>query len=269
MAEILRNDLRLDWIQSENWDSEQISTRGRLSSPLIEKRVFLVGAGALGSVLAEILARQGVQDLTINDPDLLQAGNLTRHTLTLSDLNANKAQSLAGRLNLTLPQSRVEAIPERFPPGETNSQEIIQGSQVIIDSTGSDEVLYEFEQYAWKEEKNFYSLSLGYGARRLYCFHARSASFPAGKFSKCIQPWLALEREENSEVLMPMEGIGCWHPVFPARIDDIWMLASAGVKWIESLMRSSTEDTEDEELIVFEQIWENGNFGGLRRHKVA
>lgn len=66
---------------------------------------------------------------------------------------------------------------------------------------------------------------------------------------------------------MPMKGIGCWHPVFPARIDDIWMLASAGVKWIEaSLSRGSTEEIE---LVVIEQIWENGDFGGLRRHKAA
>jgi hypothetical protein len=266
MMQILRDDLRLNWIQSENWDSEQISTRGRLSPPLIEKSVLLIGAGALGSSLAEILTRQGVQDLTICDPDVLQVGNLTRHTLTLSNLNVNKAQSMAARLNLSLPQSRVLAIPESFPQGETNYQEIFQGSQVIIDSTGSDEVLYELDRFAWNEEKEFYSLSLGYGALRLYCFHARSVSFPADKFSQYIQPWLSLEREENNGVIMPMEGIGCWHPVFPARIDDIWMLASAGIKWIESQMESSVNDIE---LVVFEQIRENGKFEGLRKQKAV
>jgi hypothetical protein len=63
-----------------------------------------------------------------------------------------------------------------------------------------------------------------------------------------------------------MEGIGCWHPVFPARIDDIWMLASAGIKWIESQMESSVNDIE---LVVFEQIRENGKFEGLRKQKAV
>jgi len=265
MSEILRQDLRLDWLQSENWDSEQISTRGHLSSSLLEKTVLLVGAGALGSALAEILVREGVKDLTIIDPDVVQAGNLTRHTLTLLDLKTNKAHALASRLNLALPQSRVRSIQERFPPHEPNYQEIIKDSQVIIDSTGSDEVLYEFERFAWEEMKDFYSLSLGFGARRLFCFHSRSATFPTDTFAKVIRPWLILERDENIGVLMPMEGIGCWHPVFPARIDDIWMLASAGVKWIETSIRQ--DSTEDPELVVFEQIWENGNFNGLRKQR--
>jgi hypothetical protein len=262
MSDVLRDDLSLDWIQSENWDSEQISTRGRLSSPLIDKHILLIGAGALGSSLAEILVREGIKELTIIDADLLKAGNLTRHTLTLSDINTNKAQSLAMRLNLTLPQSKVRAMPVKFPSNDTHFQEIIQDTGTIIDSTGSDEVLYELERYAWGGQKNIYTLSLGFGAHRLYCFQTRHESFSTNVFSELMRPWLTLERQENRGFLMPMEGIGCWHPVFPARIDDIWMLASAGIKWIESSITQNSP--ENPEFVVFEQIWKDGHFYGLR-----
>jgi hypothetical protein len=261
---ILTDNLILEWIPSENWDIEQISTRGHLSSPLLEKHILLVGAGALGCVVAEILTRGGIRNLVLVDSDLLRAGNLVRHTLTLSDMNMNKANALASRLNHALPQSRVRAIPARFPPEGDHWQAIIQKSEIVIDCTGSDEALWELDKFSWTGKKEFFSLSLGYGARRLFCYRSRQTSFSVDSFNRLVRPWLSHEREENKGASMPMEGIGCWHPVFPARVDDIFLLASAGVKWIEtSLMELATNKPE---FVVFEQIIESGIFGGLRKY---
>lgn len=59
----------------------------------------------------------------------------------------------------------------------------------------------------------------------------------------------------------PREGVGCWHPVFPARADDISMMAAVGVKYLESIVVTyPTEPT----LTVFEQQFENGVFTGMR-----
>lgn len=41
---------------------------------------------------------------------------------------------------------------------------------------------------------------------------------------------------------MPWEGIGCWHPVFPARADDIALNAALAVKFIESFLNGDGED---------------------------
>lgn len=62
------------------------------------RRVFQIGAGSLGSAVAENLAREGRFKWTIADDDLLLPHNLARHTLTTRHLAQSKAGSLAERL---------------------------------------------------------------------------------------------------------------------------------------------------------------------------
>lgn len=35
---------------------------------------------------------------------------------------------------------------------------------------------------------------------------------------------------------MDREDPGCWHPVFPGRSDDVWMMAGIGAKELERLV---------------------------------
>jgi hypothetical protein len=108
----------------------------------------------------------------------------------------------------------------------------------------------------------FVSISLGFQARRLFCFTASGASFPHATFSALLAPWLQQELKEHANQELPREGIGCWHPVFPARVDDVWMLASIAVKQLESII---TRLPAQPELTVFEQHYDNSAFVGVRR----
>lgn len=261
-TQVLPNKALLVWQASENWHAEQLSTRGRFAEVLTSRKILLIGAGALGSALAELLTRAGVQAFTILDSDRFEAGNLARHTLGLDDLKAPKAAALAKHLNLTSPHASVKFIHTDFPPTKDSESAQIQQSEVILDCTGHDDVLYYLEHFPWSEAKRFFSISLGFGARRLFCFTTSEARFPHAAFSKALEPWLQREREESSGIELPREGIGCWHPVFPARADDIWMMAGIAAKYIESsVVTGAAEPT----LTVFEQQFENGLFAGIRR----
>lgn len=259
--EVLKDDLQLDWIRSENWDTEQISTRGHFHSELTQKRILIVGAGALGSTIAEILVRGGCSHIFIIDGDLLKVGNLARHTLILNDLDQYKSQAIATRLNEANPQAEAMAICEEFPPSSPMDKEACNECDVILDCTGSDEVLQSLDKFPWKNDKAFYSLSLGYGAKRLFCFYTRGIKFTNSIFRSMLMPWLELERSENLDAIMPMEGIGCWHPVFPARNDDIWLLASSGIKWLEASLLDGA--FKENQIATFEQVHENGMFTGV------
>lgn len=261
-TQVLSNKALVVWQASENWHVEQLSTRGRFAEVLTSKKILLIGAGALGSALAELLTRAGVQALTILDGERLEAGNLARHTLGLEDLKAPKAAALARHLNLTSPHASVEFIHTDFPPTKDSERARVQQSEVILDCTGHDDVLYYLEHFPWSEAKRFFSISLGFGARRLFCFTTYEAHFPHATFSEALAPWLQREREESSGIELPREGIGCWHPVFPARADDIWTMAGIAAKYIES---SIVIDAVEPTLTVFEQQFDNGLFTGIRR----
>jgi len=226
------------------------------------KRVLLIGGGALGAPLAELLVRAGVETLTIIDGDRLEVGNLVRHPLDLNDLKTPKAMGLARRLNLASPHASVEFINVDFPPMKDSDRAQAQRCDVILDCTGQDSVLHHLEQFPWSDAKRFFSISLGFRARRLFCFTAHDTCFPHAAFSEAFEPWLKREIEEYTGLELPREGIGCWHPVFPARVDDIWMLASVAIKYIESVMTGSPTRPG---LTVFEQQYEDDMFTGIRR----
>ncbi len=68
-------------------------------------KVLVVGAGALGNFVGMLLARIGVNNINIIDPDTIEATNLNRQILFYDAVDKNKAKVLADRLNKINPNS--------------------------------------------------------------------------------------------------------------------------------------------------------------------
>ena len=196
---------------------------------LRSKSVLIIGGGAVGSVLAEILVRSGVQDVTIMDHDRLKAGNLVRHTLGVSHLEKPKASSLADRLDDAAVHSVVSPIDATFPPQEQKDINRVLDADVVIDCTAEDLVVEQMSRFTWDGPITFISVSVGLKARRAFTYVAHGNTFPSADFANKLDPWLRSEMEGYDEDL-PRDGTGCWHALMPARIDDIWMMAGAVVK---------------------------------------
>lgn len=245
----------LDWLSTENWHVEQISTRGKLSEALVSKKALLLGVGAVGSALAELLVRSGLSALTMMDGDRLEAGNLVRHTLGLEEIKSPKASAVADWLNQLMPFASVRGIDTTFPPATEADESMVQKCEVVLDCTAQDEVLHYLETFRWRTPRLFFSISLGRHAKRLFIFTAYAARLPHSEFARLITPWLAKELEEYAGDDFPREGVGCWHPVFPARVDDVRILVSMALKHIE--FRAGNLPAEPE-LVVFEQHYEDG-----------
>ena len=250
---VMRDDAALKWGNSENWYPDQLQTRGVLPVAVTSKMPLFLGAGALGSALSELLVRAGFLRMLIVDEDRLEAGNLVRHTLDLTDLNEFKATGVAKRLNNVSPLARIEALNASFPPKAISDIARVEKCDLVIDCTGDDEVLYHLATVDWKGEILFYSASMSLGARRLYCFTAKGTRFPNEVFRRLVSPWLARDAEDHIRSELPREGIGCWHPVFPARTDDVWMLATMAVKHLEQTVSSPPAKPE---LVVFGQTFD-------------
>lgn len=66
-------------------------------------------------------------------------------------------------------------------------------------------------------------------AEGLFAFAASEARFPA------IDAINLIKNSASPEVILSdarIEGIGCWHPVFPARADDLQLWAAISTKFI-------------------------------------
>lgn len=255
----------ITWVNSENWDVAQVSTRGKLNDGIRSNSVLLIGAGAVGSALGELLVRGGVQKLVVLDSGDVHVGNLTRHTLTMEDVGTPKALSLAARLNKISPHAIALGHKSDFPPDEAVIKEQVDQCGVIIDCTGSDEVVRWLDRYPWNGDRVFFSISTGFDARRIFCF-AQKGLFSSSEFFRQVRPWLELERAENRDRELPREGVGCWNPVFPARADDLWLLVSPVVAVVDDL---ESLNASNPSLVVFERVLNEGRSIGVKKNSAV
>jgi hypothetical protein len=215
----------IQWLDADNWAHDQLMRRGHVSSGLAGAEVLLIGAGALGSTVAESLVRAGCTEFTIIDGEDFEVGNLSRHTLALPTVGENKAEALTRRLRSLSPYVTAESVPEAFPP-ENASSERIEGVDVVIDCTASNAVLNALDATCWDEPVLFCSASMGRRGNRLFFFSTYSTSFPHEQFRDMYEPWRIQEQVEwrPGEDAIP-ERVGCWHPASVIRMDRVMMWA--------------------------------------------
>lgn len=108
---------------------------GKGQKRLLESKVFMVGAGGLGSPIGFYLAAAGVGTIGIADGDVVDHSNLQRQILhTTKDVD--KSKSLSAKETLEALNPDVEVIPYKERLTSQNIMDVIRDYDVIID--GSD-----------------------------------------------------------------------------------------------------------------------------------
>ena len=86
---------------------------------LAASRVIVFGAGGVGGAAIEALARGGVGEIHVVDPDALSVSNINRQILALdSTVGVNKAEAACRRINEINPDCRAVPHPHFYLPGD-------------------------------------------------------------------------------------------------------------------------------------------------------
>lgn len=104
-----------------------------LVGPLADTRVLVAGAGSVGSQIAESLVRSGVGALTIIDPELVEAPNLSRTIYIAADIGTPKPDALAARLRAIDPAVHVDR--HLSPLGLTDLRQALDGITLVVAAT--------------------------------------------------------------------------------------------------------------------------------------
>ena len=108
---------------------------GRSQGKLAQAKVFIMGAGGLGSPAALYLAAAGVGTLGLADFDRVELHNLQRQILhRTSDVGLLKVDSGRKSLEALNPEAQVQTYSERIT--SANVREIIRDYDLVLD--GSD-----------------------------------------------------------------------------------------------------------------------------------
>lgn len=223
------SDRLLEWRRTANWASDQLRKRGEAEDEVRSKSVLIIGVGTLGAAVAENLLRMGVTRMGLLDYDKMLIGNLSRHLLTMADAGHFKAERMAERLNMGAPDAQVLALPFVFPPVMSTQIKKLEGWDVVVDCTASDSVLHAMGSFPWLTERLFVSLAMTWKAKGMFAYSASETGFPA---IDAIERFSTVAPPPDIERVGEMEGIGCWHPVFPATADDVSLWGAIGSKFI-------------------------------------
>lgn len=117
----------------ERLDSEAIVPRGGGESSLLTKKVLLVGCGSLGGCIALNLAKSGLGELTVCDPQDFKRENIYRHILGLPHLGKAKVEGLKEYIEDQIPSIRV--IPQIISIENVNLL-LFENFDLVIIATG-------------------------------------------------------------------------------------------------------------------------------------
>ncbi len=110
---------------------------------LLSSRALVCGCGALGSVVANTLARAGVGKLRIVDRDFLELNNLQRQVLyDEADVEAGIPKAIAAANKLRAINSQIEIEPIVADVDCRNMAELARDVDVIIDGTDNFEIRF-------------------------------------------------------------------------------------------------------------------------------
>ena len=243
---------QLPWGKVENVARERLYVRGAHPSEVQSTPIALFGCGALGSSVAELLARGGIKRLDLFDLDLITFGNLCRHTLDGSSVGLNKAEEMAKRLSRANPLSMIEGHAVRIPLNSCSGEairQVIADADVFVDCTTSETAFDWLSQKAVENSKRLVSLFFNLRAELLtICISgdSRSCRYIFSDLNRSIQQNQTpidpdVYFHEPSEEEKIMEGAGCWHPTFPAQNAHIQILAAHAVDIISHFISSKSK----------------------------
>lgn len=143
-----KNRSEVNPIIVKRMDKDYLLARGGARSEIFQKKVCIIGCGAIGGIVAVELAKTGVSKLLLIDHDIFSEDNLYRHILGMNDgIGRSKVDCLKKAIESKLPHSNVTTIAKRFD--EVVNEECVDFKEydLVIDVTGVTNVSFQIARY--------------------------------------------------------------------------------------------------------------------------
>lgn len=128
---------KIERLATQRMDSSSSRLPGEEQRRLATAKIVVVGCGALGSGVARMLAKAGVEHLRLVDPESLGWENIRRHELGGRTVGFGKAKSLADTIRADLPMiGFVEGYETTFATFAREHPEALKQADLIISCTG-------------------------------------------------------------------------------------------------------------------------------------
>ena len=231
----IATDTPLTWLSSENWSRTQFSRRFAGDSETAFKNVLIVGCGAIGSIVADLVVRGGARRIWLCDADIVKGGNLVRGTFALEEVGEKKVDALAKRLASVSPH--VQAIPIPVTLVQAKHRVPLGSVDWLIECTGDDATLRQLEGVTLRDDAKIASLSVSWEATKLLLLASSAANFQVAE----AVAMLSRAQAPIPQGLIISEGIGCYHPAFPADPHRIALHAATALEKLIAMVEGGDD----------------------------
>ena len=202
--------MNINSLYSRNW----LFISKKQQKKLKTTKILICGTG-LGSVIAEVLLRTGIQNITIADGDCVELSNLNRQNFITKDIKINKAVALQKRLNEICPSAKITVVSKFL--NKNDLVQLIPTSDIVVNTIDFDSSAFiECNNLCHKYKKHeLFPTNLGFGGSVIFSppksqkigdfFHEKNKNLLKMKIishvlSKCspkMKTWLKKYKSSN------------------------------------------------------------------------
>ncbi|HWY12132.1 MAG TPA: ThiF family adenylyltransferase [Bacteroidia bacterium] len=247
-------DQQIKWVCTINSSYHRFFGRGGLCTKLADSKILILGCGAIGSSLAEILTRGGLQDLTLMDFDFVEAGNICRSAFEFNQIGYPKTFALEQKIRMISPFINIRSIQNHIDkridkPNKTNTLKFLNQFDYIFDCTTDMELCYVLDILL--PTSKIFNFSISNKAKEFVCVTGR------GNITETKAHLFPVDEDKP----LFYEGTGCWDPTFEASYFDINCYLNLAIKNINDKIKKKLNATTfviktemNDEVLNFELI---------------
>lgn len=126
-----------------------LAPRGGADARLASKRVLLIGCGSVGGHLALALARTGIGNLALVDPQTFELGNTYRHACGMAYVGQGKALGLRREIERLVPYVKVTHFPEEIEAVVARTPGFLREFDLVLCASGNPTVELWLNEHLW------------------------------------------------------------------------------------------------------------------------
>lgn len=226
---------QIQWAETVDISYKHFFGRGAMPIELANKKMLIMGVGAIGSIVAETLTRCGARSLTLYDIDNKEPGNVCRSAYPFYTGIIEKTLDIERLLTQISPHLECTSLNHFLDIAiKTHAAEHVDKSalvkffdnfDVIFDCTTDNQLMRLMDSLETKAQ--VINISITNHAQDLVC------AFSPNVTETIMLVYGLLKRDAGTDMYNPT---GCWNPTFKASYNDIDCKVQIAVKHIIKML---------------------------------
>ena len=226
---------QIQWAETVDISYKYFFGRGAMPEELANKKMLIMGVGAIGSIIAETLTRCGAKNISLYDIDNKEPGNVCRSSYPFYTGITEKTLDMGSLLRQISPHVEctslkpiVDLVIKSYAV-EHEDKSALAGFfdefDVIFDCTTDNQLMRVMDSVGAKAQ--LVNLAITNHAQDLIC------AFSPNVTETVLLIYDLLKRDTETDMYNPT---GCWNPTFKASYNDIECKVQIALKHIIKML---------------------------------